>query len=621
MSRNRVFKLSAITSLIIGATSAHAALYSIEVVSSSENENFGSAISESTGVTNCFAEACASSSSNPIVASRGRIGEAGQWINDEMDFLFDNRFRFVDQTSNRDEYRKYCDYNLRYNTCEAWADRFFHGTNGSGGAQRVLNSFTWSTPFSADNNNTKAFLTSGSLISEVSGNISGTNEIVVNNFDGTTAIGNSSSGYLHSGSSNYARQYKSRGFYGSTVLEPIVTSQPLDTMGVTRAFDSFAYDNQDGSGEKKYVVGSSAFSIFGTKSDCETVSDPHTRSQCQNLRFNNQAVMWDVTDPASVSVTKVTDTSSGTQSSQASVRAAVINKVSGSTLEDKPVLVGFYNRKNSSDMLPEAAIFEPKFEDSLNPQKITGWSTKDIDGTTLNPDGYIYHSSIATDINQNMLVIGSTKRGNYDYKRSRTDVPVEEGSLNNRLWLANASSANPTATYLTGGIFFAGSGGDMRAVNDFNEIVGRIDAENVREVDGKLRRKRAFIYPYNVGSIAGNRGSIFQNKAWWLDDLTNDGSVSGHNNQFRIIDANDINNAGIISASAMMCAGGYKTTSHNASCSGTEKLVSIKLTPINGATASNIQQRTADKDPVERKGAGLGILLLGVLSLISFRRK
>lgn len=76
MSRNRVFKLSAITSLIIGATSAHAALYSIEVVSSSENENFGSAISESTGVTNCFAEACANSSSNPIVLSRGRIGEA-----------------------------------------------------------------------------------------------------------------------------------------------------------------------------------------------------------------------------------------------------------------------------------------------------------------------------------------------------------------------------------------------------------------------------------------------------------------------------------------------------------------------------------------------------------------
>ncbi|PKF78051.1 GlyGly-CTERM sorting domain-containing protein [Vibrio sp. vnigr-6D03] len=607
MSRNRVFKLSAITSLIIGATSAHAALYNIEVVSSSENENFGSAVSESTGVTNCFAEACASSSSNPVVASRGRIGEAGQWINDEMDFLFDNRFRFVDQKGNRDEYRKYCDYNLRYNTCEAWADRFFHGTNGSGGAQRVLNSFTWSTPFSADNNNTKAFLTSGSLISEVSGNISGTNEIVVNNFDGTTAIGNSSSGYLHSGSSNYARQYKSRGFYGSTVLEPIVTSQPLDTMGVTRAFDSFEYNG------KTYVVGSSAFSIYGDESDCKTVSDPHTRSQCQNLRFNNQAVMWDVTNTASVSVTKVTDASSGTQSSQSSVRAATLDPNNS----NEPVLVGYYNRKNSSDMLPEAAIFLPTFDAG----EIDGWTTKAISGTTLNPDGYIYHSSIATDINQNMLVIGSTKRGNYDYKRSRTDVPVEEGSLNNRLWLANASSANPTATYLTGGIFFAGSGGDMRAVNDFNEIVGRIDAENVREVDGKLRRKRAFIYPYNVGSIAGNRGSIFQNKAWWLDDLTNDGSVSGHNNQFRIIDANDINNAGIISASAMMCAGGYKTTSHNASCSGTEKLVSIKLTPINGATASNIQQRTADKDPVERKGAGLGILLLGVLSLISFRRK
>ncbi|MBD1556824.1 DUF3466 family protein [Vibrio sp. S9_S30] len=607
MSRNRVFKLSAITSLIIGSTTAHAALYSIEVVSSSENENFGSAISESTGVTNCFAEDCVSNNANPIVASRGRLGESGQWLNDEMDFLFDNRFRFVDQANSRSEYRKYCDYNLRYNTCDAWADRFFYGTNGSGGSQRVLNSFTWSTPFSAENNNTKAFLSSGPLISEVPGYISGTNEVVVNSFDGETPIGNSSSGYLHTGSSNYARQYKSRGFYGSTVLEPIVTSQPLDTMGVTRAFDSFEYNG------KTYVVGSSAFSIYGDKSNCDTVSDPHTRSQCQNLRFNNQAVMWDVTNASSVNVTKVTDASSGNQSSQASVRAAAVDPNNSY----KPVLVGFYNRKNSSDMLPEAAIFLPTF----NADEIDGWTTKPISGTTLNPDGYIYHSSIATDINQNMLVIGSTKRGNYDYKRSRTDVPVEEGALNNRLWVANASTSNPTATYLTEGIFFAGSGGDMRAVNDFNEIVGRIDAENVREVDGKIRRKRGFIYPYNAGSIADNRGDIFQSKAWWLDDLTNDGSVSGHNNQFRIIDANDINNAGIISASAMMCVGGYKTTSHNASCRGTEKLVSVKLTPKNGATAANIQPRSADKDPVERNGAGLGILMLAALSLISFRRK
>ncbi|CCO46288.1 conserved hypothetical protein [Vibrio nigripulchritudo SOn1] len=607
MSRNKVFKLSAIASLVIGATSAQAALYNIEVVEQSQNENFGSAISEVSTVTNCFTEDCASA--NPKVASRGRIGEAGQWINDEMDFLFDNRFRFVDQTSNRDEYRKYCDYNLRYNTCEAWADRFFYGTNDSGGARRVLNSFSWSTPFTAANNNTKAFVTGGvSLISEVSGNITGTNEIVVNNFDGDTAIGNSSSGYMHTGSSNFARQYKSRGFYGTTALEPIVTSQPLDTMGVTRAFDSFEYNG------KKYVVGSSAFSIFGDKSDCETVSDPHTKAQCQNLRFNNQAVVWDVTNTGAITVSKVTDTSTGTQSYQASVRAATINPNDS----NKPVLVGYYNRKNSSDMLPEAAVFLPTFDTG---GEINGWSTKAISGTNLNPDGYIYHNSVATDVNQNLLVIGNTKRGNYDYKRSRTDVPVEEGSLNNRLWVANASSSSPSATYLSGGIFFAGAGGDMRSVNDFNEIVGRIDAENVREVDGKIRRKRGFIFPYAATGITGNRSGIFQNRAWWLDDLTNDGSVGGNNNQFRIIDANDINNAGIISASAMMCAGGYKTTSHNASCDGTEKLVSVKLTPINGATAANIQQRSADKDPVERKGAGVGILLLAALSLISFRRK
>ena len=128
-----------------------------------------------------------------------------------------------------------------------------------------------------------------------------------------------------------------------------------------------------------------------------------------------------------------------------------------------------------------------------------------------------------------------------------------------------------------------------------------------------------------------SRIALFESKAWWLDDLTNDGNASGDNNKFRIIDASDINDAGVISATAIKCTVGgttqvYDTTAHNSYCGGAasnavEEVVAVKLIPISGATKADIQTRSTDTEKVDRQGGSLGWLTLTVLGLLGFRRK
>ncbi|ULN62955.1 DUF3466 family protein [Vibrio gigantis] len=289
--------------------------------------------------------------------------------------------------------------------------------------------------------------------------------------------------------------------------------------------------------------------------------------------------------------------------------------------------VGFDTSNGSGDLQDmNASIFISEGLDLVN----DSWETKVVNGAQVSSnssDDYKYSNSVATDINDNLFAIGYSKRNGY--------VP-ESGSAGNKIFVV-PDAKNPTATYLSGGIFFGGSSGEAKAVNNFNEIVGQIDAETIREVDGSERRHRGFIYPYDVDSSKDERRvNIFNGQAWWLDDLTNgvneDGQdFSGDNNHFRIIDATDINDAGVISATAIKCTVNgisqpYDTTSHNSYCGGAssnavEEVVAVKLVPIAGATKADIQTRSTDTEKVDRQGAGLGWLTLTVLGLLGFRRK
>jgi hypothetical protein len=285
--------------------------------------------------------------------------------------------------------------------------------------------------------------------------------------------------------------------------------------------------------------------------------------------------------------------------------------------------VGYNTEDGSGDLQDmSASVF---VSDSLDLTTAT-FSTKVISGAQVKSgssnDDAIFTNSVATDINRNLFAIGFAKRNGY--------VP-ESGTADNKLFVVEDAS-NPVAKFITGGIFFTGAGSEAKAVNNFNEFVGQVDAETTREVDGSERRHRGFIYPYNLStSIDERRVGIFKGQAWWLDDLTNNGNVSGDNNKFRIIDATDINDAGVISATAIKCTVNgveqpYDTTSHNSYCGNAssdavEEVVAVKLVPIVGATSADIQPRGTDSQNVERQGAGLGVFALTLLGFLGFRRK
>jgi len=617
---SKTFKLSTLAAMVLAATNANAALYTIEAVSSADNENFGGPIQEVT-TDNCFTTDC--SSETPKVASRGRLGEAGQFINHEVDFQFDNRLNMVREGDIRYQYERYCDYQYKYKTCEAWADRHAKGTNGSGGALKIINS--WSQTFTSDNNNTKGYVDGARLkVSGIANVIAGTEEVVTNSItDDGHVIANMSSGYVENNEGGRGRNYKSRGVYADvtdpnnvvkTEFPPLLTSGIGVKLAPTRAFSSFKY------GTSTYVVGSAANQVFDSRG-CTNTTDPEETANCQNTIYNSIASVWDVSSPVAIQVAgwnSFSGTSPGNSNSiNSSVRGASLAKAGIATYGSLPILVGYNatNQDNRSKL--EAAVFYPTKTDGSFTVASNAWRSVTINGAKLRENGdsgdWFYSSSVANAINENMIVIGSTKRGSFDYIRSSSDVPAQNGSRNNRLWVADASSGVPTATYLSGGIFFDGAGGEMRAINNHNEIVGKIHAETHREVDGKMRRERGFIEPYT-----SDRKALFNNQAWWLDDLTN--GSDGANN-YRIIDANDINDAGMISATAMYCAGGYKTTSHNSTCAVDEKRVAVKLVPIADEAKRSIQTRSYDQDPVVRQGAGLGWLFIGVLTLFGFRRK
>ncbi|MUK65273.1 DUF3466 family protein [Aliivibrio fischeri] len=307
------------------------------------------------------------------------------------------------------------------------------------------------------------------------------------------------------------------------------------------------------------------------------------------------------------------DQQDGDYYAQGSMRDLYVDK---SVTPNKFYGVGYNNYK---DQHMNATIFKGTTTD------LTNLSSVQINNAQVDISGDNIHSnSVATNINKNLVVVGQAKRSG--------GFP-QNGAASNRLFIVpDASASSINASFFYGGIFFDGAGGEMGGINNFNEIVGRIDSENHREYDGKQRRQRAFIYPYGETSGVADadkaaitaRRAIFKNKAWLLDDLTNGGSESSNNNQYRIYDASDINDAGVISATAVKCSGGYDSTSHNAYCgdgNGTEKVVAVKLVPISDDTQRSIQPRGYDSTATERQGAGLGFGALTILGLFGFMRK
>ncbi|KIF52096.1 DUF3466 family protein [Vibrio owensii] len=357
------------------------------------------------------------------------------------------------------------------------------------------------------------------------------------------------------------------------------------------------------SDEDATVVASRAWRTDGTFTvgsiSEEAVNDNGTH-------HTSKAAIWDKTGAVSQVDWPSNTSQDGERLAQGSMRGVV---------SDGLTVYGVGYNTYPDDNYMNATVFVGQLATS---GEIAGveWENKLVSGAEQRISGDTVHTnSRLTDVNSNFVAIGEAKRsGAY---------LMPTGSAPNRLFVVeDVRKDSVVADYPTTGIFFSGAGGHMGAINSYNEIVGQLDAETTREDEGKPRRKRGFIYPYALGGEVSDRAKeIFDGKAWFLDNLTNGGDFSADNNAFRIINATDINDAGVISATAMKCEGGYKSTDHNASCDGTEKIVAVKLMPIAGATSADIQQRSIEDEASEREGAGLGWLALTMLGLFGFRRK
>ncbi|MBE8566076.1 DUF3466 family protein [Vibrio sp. OPT20] len=575
------FKLTTVAALVLAATNANAALYKVVEVTPSFadepeiSEIFGVAIQPGKAVNvnavlpalpddelllGCFdsnATNCADSTFKLAGETRNTV-EAVSY-REEVPFAMDAPFQYI---QDRDDFEDYCRRELRYSTCESWADNRWA---------------TWSKESDLSYVNAKAFIENGSSISSY-------NVAITALDDSGVPVGIESN--------------------GNDIRYNAVTTVPLTASSESRAFGALTVN--DGTTDIIYNFGSIS------------VKGPATSTS--STTFSSKAAIWKAGEVHEFDWTRGGNAQEGDYFAQGSMRGLAANS-------GKLYGVGFDTTNGNNDLQDmNASVF---VSDSLD---ISGavWTTKIISGAEVNSgsnnDDARYSNSVATDINDNLFAVGYSKRNGY--------VP-ESGSAGNKIFVVT-DAKNPTATYLSGGIFFGGSSGEAKAVNNFNEFVGQIDAETTREVDGSERRHRGFIYPYQATGTDASRIALFESKSWWLDDLTNGANADGQdyssaNNHFRVIDATDINDAGVISATAIKCTVGgttqaYDTTSHNSYCGGAasnavEEVVAVKLIPIAGATKADIQTRSTDTEKVDRQGGSLGWLGLTVLGLLGFRRK
>ncbi|HFG1779625.1 TPA: DUF3466 family protein [Vibrio cholerae] len=571
------FKRSILASAVLLATqTANAALYQVMEVTPSTGQSYGSAwgvaiqASNPDTIANCFTSSSidiGSPSTGTIactdfaLAGETRIEKAstgkavdGLSYRDEVAFGIDNAFVYVQE---RNDFERYCYSELLYSTCNTWADPHWNRWQAEINSTQVANSI--------------AFIgtgTTGAPIDE-------SQNVIVNSLTSNAApIGiNVKTGDVTTYRRN-ANAIQAR--LPSTISAPNVADALY-----TRAWKT------DGD----YTVGS------------VSKSSPNN----EGTYFYSKPAIWKNDGSATVELNWPTGTEPNRNNrlAQGSMRDVVENG-------GKLYAVG-YSSFDADNNYMQASVFE--LDNTSNFSNAASWTTKAVSGAESRIGGdYIHSNSVVTDVNKNLVALGSAKRAG-----SRP----ENGAAANRLFvIEDVSASTPTANFLTGGIFFTGAGGKAGAINSYNEIVGQVDANDTRENDGKPRRKRGFIYPYSANGSDPSRMAIFANKAWLLDDLTNDNTATGNNNQFRVIDATDINDAGVISATALKCSGGYDTTAHNSLCSNREEtVVAVKLVPIVNATSANIQQRSTEEQASERKGGSFGLGLLMVLGVLGFRRK
>ncbi|MGR5233323.1 DUF3466 family protein [Vibrio rotiferianus] len=586
MNCSNKFKLTAVAMMVGTAMNANAALYRVvEVAPEGINTDYATAygvaiqagnVYENTDKTTpyqlgCFDNGAACDETTFKLAGETRTtkilsGEAvdGVSFREEAPFAMDSAFRYIEDF---DDIELYCNRELRYSTCESWA-------------YRVWEPWYQERDTLSEQSNALAFVEGKSFDNKYNNVI---NTLTAN----VDAIGNQS-----------VLNPEGDGSVGDKLItrnQVVAPSKP----------NYVKFDDKD---EKTAYHQSRAWFSNG---EYTTGSVSYGQTNDNGNYYNSKAAIWDNDGNTSVVAWPSGSSNERDRLAQGSMRDFI-----EVTEDGKSVIYGAgFNAYDSSENYIQATIFKGTFGETNTLKDIT-WKSLVVTGATSEiSSDFVYTNSAVQAINKNKLAVGEAKR---------YGGAPEGGAAANRLFVVKDINS-PSASYLSGGIFFDGIGGKVGGLNNYNEIVGQLDAEDTREVDGKARRKRGFILPYEATGTVEARRNIFQDRAWYLDDLTNGGDYSAENNQFRIIDATDINDAGVISATALMCQGGYDTFAHNSLCKGgeanAEKVVAVKLIPIASANATDITTRSVEKAAAKRQGAGLGLFALTLLGLFGFRRK
>ncbi|KHT63710.1 hypothetical protein RJ45_10150 [Photobacterium gaetbulicola] len=682
--QHKTLKLSALAVLIAGATGANAAVYRVvEVTDGTDisSQQYFPEVNQSDitqrlafygqGITassdeNCFATSCDDSAFT--LFGESRFGADGINYRDEVPFILDNLQRINDE----DNLYRYCDSNLGPNTCREWARTQYYGNgyntndvgdrSGFGGLvreQEAWNNNFFSNATAVNGSSTLAQVDTfadisagydddvrtalGTIVDSSSHKT--TNSVI--NAQGTSAVGDyvlgiSSGAYFDDGQ-RYARQFNKRGFVNlgdnKVGLAPAGSDSLTATAGQSLAWDAVEYNDQ------LLVVGSASYdrSSFndtdnkvpdnygergdptfneGTYRDCPKTFEEkglesfYATKECQLSVFANDGVFWTLDGSTSGNVEAqllakndlaTLDPDENDRSFQAGARA--VELVNG-----QPVVVGFTTDRYDNDYYAmRASVWElPADATSASAES---FERTLIPGLALESGGdRVLTYTLATDVNANNKVIGVAKNFRADNR-----------SYVERMFVYDNAAKPDAPTFLNASIspiFFDGANGYPAAINNSNQIVGRLDSESVNQVDGRFRRQRAFTYA--MGEIEGS-AALKRGDAYFLDDLVNDGNTNGNANKYRIFEATGINDAGVISATAYKCEGGYDDLTTDSFCQGgepgVERIVAVKLIPIAASDEPSVVERPESEASVERSGASLGMLAMAFLGFLGFRRR
>ncbi len=404
--------------------------------------------------------------------------------------------------------------------------------------------------------------------------------------------------YLYSDSNSV---YTVDGYSYNTVINQINSSSEVvgnaylgDSLRTTAFVDGSALATPATDSDGKYVTATHAWAQVTDGSNTYTVGSV-SRYYDSESSTSKAAVWIDNGTPTEIAWTSGAAASSNV-APQGSIRDIIYDS-DNSTL----YAVGYNSNKNERLI---ASVF--KSTDSGS-----SWTSTFVSNFKYDVDDD-YANSVLTSVNANKVAIGTAKLSE-----------ARNGAYPNGLFYV-PDVTSPSYKEFSGSIFFSGANGEAGAINNYNEVVGTIDYETHREINGNQRAQRGFIAPLNISGSTASPRSVLANTAYYLDDLTNDGDASGNNNHYRIFKASDINDDGVIAATAYYCASGYDTTNIDSTCGGgseDEKIVAVRLTPISGASNSDIQARGETEVTVSRKGGSFGWITLTLLGLIRFRKK